>query len=249
MLLADEVAVVTGAASERGIGAAIARRFAEEGARVAVLDRDGEGAQRRAAALSGPSSAHECDVTVRPQVQHTFEAVTRELGSPTILVNNAGITGAQRLEEITQEDYDAVLDINLRGTFLCCQAATPYMRDEGHGAIVSISSESAIRGGGIFGGPHYSAAKAGIIGLSRALARDLARWGIRVNAVAPGLVDTDIFEGQLSSDDKLRIAESVPLGRLAEPADVADTSLFLASRLSRYVTGTVMHVNGGHHIG
>ena len=248
MLLTGEVAVVTGAASQRGIGQAIARLYAEQGANVAVVDKDGQGAQRSAERLGSIHRGYRCDVARRTEVEAVFLQVAQELGPISILVNNAGITQPKRISEITEADYDAVLDVNLRGAFLCSQAVIPGMRRLGRGSIICISSVSAKRGGGIFGGPHYSAAKAGILGLTRALARELAPEGIRVNAIAPGLIDTDITQGKLSDELKAEIVRAIPMGRLGQPMDVARACLFFAGSLSEYITGEVMDVNGGMHI-
>lgn len=248
MLLSGQVAVVTGGASEHGIGRATACLFAQYGAHVAVLDIDGQGAQLAGDSLGSEHRGYHCDVTIGSEVQTVFSQVASDLGSPSILVNNAGITQPKRIAEITEADYDKVLDVNLRGTFLCSKAVLPYMRRLGSGSIICMSSVSAKRGGGIFGGPHYSAAKAGILGLARAMARELAPEGIRVNAIAPGLIHTDITRGKMSPEQEADIVKSIPMGRIGQPIDVARACLFFASPLSEYVTGEVMDVNGGMHI-
>lgn len=248
MLLAGQIAVVTGAASARGIGRATARLFAEHGARVALLDRDGAGAIAAAAELGAEHRGYACDVTSQAQVADVFAALAAELGPPSVLVNNAGITSPLRLADVTRADYDAVMDVNLRGSFLCAQAVAPLMRARGGGSIICMSSVSAKRGGGLFGASVYSAAKAGILGLARALARELAPDQIRVNAVAPGLVDTDIFGGKLSEERRAELVQTIPLGRIGQPLDVARACLFLASDLAAYITGEVLDVNGGSHI-
>ncbi len=166
-------------------------------------------------------------------------------GRIDILVNNAGITQPLKLMEIAAANYDAVLDVNLRGTLYASQAAIPQMRAQGSGSIVNISSVSAQRGGGIFGGPHYSAAKAGILGLTKAMARELAPDGIRVNAICPGFIGTDITAGKLTPEMKQQIIAGIPMGRVGEARDVAGCALFLASDLSAYVTGSEVDVNGG----
>lgn len=247
-MLKDKVAVVTGAASENGIGRSIAQVFSEHGAKVAVLDLDEASAAQAAKAIGEDHTGYGCDVTNTQAVEEALHRVAETLGNPTILVNNAGITQPKRLEDISDQDYDTVLDVNLRGTLLCSKAILPYMRSAGGGSIVCISSVSAKRGGGIFGGPHYSAAKAGILGLTRALARDLAPEGIRVNAVAPGFINTDITQGQLSTERLQQIEQDIPIGRAGEAREVANSCLFLASELSSYVTGEVLDVNGGSHI-
>ena len=162
-----------------------------------------------------------------------------------MLVNNAGITQPLKFMEIEGAHWDAVLDVNLRGVLNLSQATVPHMRERRAGSIACMSSVSAQRGGGIFGGPHYSAAKAGVLGLAKAMARELGPDGIRVNCVTPGLIQTDITGGKLTPAMKTEIAATIPLGRLGEAEDVARIFLFLASELSGYVTGAVIDVNGG----
>jgi NAD(P)-dependent dehydrogenase (short-subunit alcohol dehydrogenase family) len=162
-----------------------------------------------------------------------------------VLVNNAGITQPRKTLDITAADYDAVLDVSLRGTLYMSQAVLPTMREQRSGSIICISSVSAQRGGGILGGPHYSAAKAGVLGLARAMAREYGPDNIRVNSVTPGLIATDINKGKIPEDRRGAILESIPLGRIGEPADVAGCIVFLASELSGYLTGVTLDVNGG----
>lgn len=248
-LLEGETAVVTGGASERGIGLAVARLFAEQGARVAVLDVDGDGAERTGDALGVGHRGYRCDVRSRDEVERCVSRVRDELGPVSVLVNNAGVARPTRVGEISDKEYDLVLDVSLRGAFLCSQAVLPQMRERGGGRMVNVSSVAAQRGGGLFGGPHYAAAKAGVLGLTRALARDLAPENVRVNAVAPGFVKTGIFAGELTDALRDEIVGGIPLGRPGAPLDVARCCLFLASGMSGYVTGEVLNVNGGLHIG
>lgn len=248
MLLRGEIAVITGGASERGIGQATAKLFAEQGAYIAVLDIDGEGARKVARSLGSKHHGYLCDVTKQKEVEGAFSQIAQELGSPSILVNNAGISQSRRIDEITEADYDAMLDVHLRGTFFCIKAVLLYMRRLGRGSIICISSLAAKLGGGFFGGPHYCAAKSGILGLAKAVARETALEGIRVNAIAPGLIDTDIFQGKLTEERKAIIVQSIPMGRIGQPTDVARACLFFASSLSEYITGEVMDVNGGMYI-
>jgi NAD(P)-dependent dehydrogenase (short-subunit alcohol dehydrogenase family) len=248
MLLADSTAVVTGAASPRGIGYAVARIFAEHGARVALLDIDGAAARAAAETFGPQHRGYTCDVTSQESIAATFAQIEADLGPARVLVNNAGVSSPKKLEETTQADYDRIMDVNLRGGFLCSQAVVPQMRRLGGGSIICMSSVSAKRGGGLFGASVYSAAKAGLLGLTRALARELAPARIRVNALAPGLIDTDIFGGQLTPERRAAIIADVPLGRVGTPLDVARACLFFASELSDFVTGEVMDVNGGLHI-
>jgi NAD(P)-dependent dehydrogenase (short-subunit alcohol dehydrogenase family) len=150
--------------------------------------------------------------------------------------------------EISPADYDEVMDINLRGTLYMSQALIPYFRDRGSGVIVCLASVAAQRGGGLFGGLHYAASKGGVLALAKAMGRELAGDGIRVNAIAPSMIDTDIFQGQLSEERREQVRQSIPMGRLGQARDVAGVCLFLASDLSSYVTGAVIDVNGGSHI-
>ena len=161
------------------------------------------------------------------------------------MVNNAGITQPVKFLDITAADYERILDVSLRGTLYASQAVLPTMVLQNSGAIVCISSVSAQRGGGILGGPHYSAAKAGVLGLARAMAREYGGNNIRVNCVAPGLIATDINKGKIPEDKRQAILDGIPLGRIGEPNDVAGCVLFLVSDLSKYCTGVTLDVNGG----
>lgn len=246
--LKGQVAIVTGAASPRGIGWAIARRCADEGARVVILDLDAEPA-RQAAALIGPEHIGlACDVRDEAQAQAAVQAIVDQLGRVDILVNNAGVSQSHRLMASTQQDYDLVMDVSVRGSFNMSRAVVPHMRQQKRGAIVCMGSVAAQRGGGILGGPHYSAAKGALQSLAKAMARELAPDGIRVNAIAPGMVETDLLVGKIDDAGKTRVAESVPLGRLAQPVDIANACLFLVSDQSSYITGLVLDVSGGLHI-
>ena len=244
-LLNGRFAVITGAAGPRGLGRAMAQIFAEHGATVAILDLDATQAQAVAAELGPDHVGLACDVTDKAACDAAIADLIARWGRIDILVNNAGITQPLKLMEIAAANYDAVLDVNLRGTLYASQAAIPQMRAQGSGSIVNISSVSAQRGGGIFGGPHYSAAKAGILGLTKAMARELAPDGIRVNAICPGFIGTDITAGKLTPAMKEQILAGIPMGRAGTPGDVAGCALFLASDLSAYVTGSEVDVNGG----
>ena len=246
MLLKDKTALITGAASPRGLGKATAKLFAEHGARVAILDLDASAAEAAAADLPGEGHIGlACNVTDKAACDAAAGAAIAAFGQIDVLVNNAGITQPLKLMQIEPANYDAVTDVNLRGTLYMSQAVIPHMRDRRTGAIVNISSVSAQRGGGIFGGPHYSAAKAGILGLTKAMARELAPDGIRANAVCPGFIATDITAGKLTPEMMEQILGGIPIGRAGEASDVAGCCLFLASDLSAYVTGSEVDVNGG----
>ena len=179
----------------------------------------------------------------------SFEAAANEVldrfGQIDVLVNNAGITQPLKIMDIQPANYDAVTDVSLRGTLYMSQAVIPHMRSRKSGSIVCLSSVSAQRGGGIFGGPHYSAAKAGVLGLARAMARELGPDNVRVNSVTPGLIQTDITGDKLTPELKAEIVKGIPLNRLGNAVDVANCCLFLASDLSSYLTGVTLDVNGG----
>jgi NAD(P)-dependent dehydrogenase (short-subunit alcohol dehydrogenase family) len=245
MLLAGKVAVISGAASPRGIGLATARLFAEHGARIAIIDLNEDAAQKAADVLGAEHRGFACDVTDRDSCESAARRALEALGQVDVLINNAGITQPLKLMEIGDKEWDAVMDVNLRGVLNLSQALVPHMRERQSGSIACMSSVSAQRGGGIFGGPHYSAAKAGVLGLAKAMARELGPDGIRVNCVTPGLIQTDITGGKLTDDMRREILKGIPLNRLGNADDVARAFLFLASDLSAYITGAVIDVNGG----
>lgn len=245
MLLSGKICVVTGAASERGLGLAMARLFASHGARVAILDLDAEASKRAAASIGPDHFGAACNVTDKAACDAAVAAVLARFGRVDVLVNNAGVTQPIRTLDITPANYEAVTDVSLRGTLYMSQAALPAMVKQGAGSIVCISSVSAQRGGGIFGGPHYSAAKGGVLSLARAMAREFGPSGVRVNNVTPGLIQTDITAGKLTDEMKVDILKGIPLNRLGDADDVAKACLFLASDLSSYVTGATLDVNGG----
>ena len=245
MLLKDQVAVITGGAGLNGLGYATARLMAAQGARVALLDLARAEPAAAAARLGEGHLGLVADVTDKASCEAAAAAVLKAFGHIDTLVNNAGITQPVKTLEITGADYDRILDVSLRGTLYMSQAVLPAMRSQQSGSIVCISSVSAQRGGGILGGPHYSAAKAGVLGLARAMAREFGIDGIRVNSITPGLVETDITQGKLSDAQKSQIAETIPLARLGRPDDIAGACVFLASPLSTYCTGITLDVNGG----
>ena len=245
MLLSDRVCIVTGAASQRGIGRATAKLFALHGGRAIILDLDAGAAAAAAEELGDAHRGYACDVTDKAACGAAVEKVVSEFGKLDVLINNAGITQPLKFLEIGPENYDAVLDVNLRGTLYMSQAAIPQMQKQKSGSIVCMSSVSAQRGGGIFGGPHYSAAKGGVLGLAKAMAREFGPDNIRVNSVTPGLIQTDITGGKLTPDLKTKILEGIPMNRLGDADDVARACLFLASDLASYTTGAVIDVNGG----
>ena len=245
MLLQGKTAIISGAAGRRGIGLASAKLMAAHGARVAILDLDLNAAHESAMSLGLGHLGLRCDVTDATACKSAVEAIVEKFGGIDILINNAGITQPVKTLEIDANSWQRIIDVNLTGVLLLSQAVIPHMKNRGSGSIVCMSSVSAQRGGGIFGGPHYSAAKAGVLGLAKAMAREFGPDGIRVNCVTPGLIETDITGDKLTPTMKADIIKGIPLGRLGAVTDVANIYLFLASDLSAYVTGAVIDVNGG----
>ena len=248
MQLKDQVAIITGGASLRGIGWATAKRFAGEGARIVILDLDAAAAGQAARAIGLVHLGLACDVRDEAACQSAVQKVLGTFGQVDILINNAGVSQSHRLMDSTQDDYDLVMDVSVRGAYNMSRAVVPAMRTRKSGAIVCMGSVAAQRGGGILGGPHYSAAKGAIQALAKAMARELAADGIRSNAIAPGMTDTELLVGKIDDAGKRRVAESIPLGRLASANDIANACLFLASDQSAYITGVVLDVSGGLHI-
>jgi len=246
MFLEDRIAIITGAASTRGLGKATARLFAEHGAKLAVLDI--RKAQEAALDIGPDHLGIDCDVSDPAACRAAVDQVNDRFGRCDILVNFAGITQPLKTLEITTQDYDAVMNVNLHGTLLMSQCVLPLMQVQKSGSIINMSSISAERGGGIFGGPHYSASKAGILGLSKAMAREFAADQIRVNAICPGFIDTDITKDLMTPEKMQLILAGIPMGRAGQASDVAGCALFLASDLAAFVTGATIDVNGGSHI-
>ncbi len=244
----ERVAVVTGAAS--GMGRAIAGRLAGQGDRVALLDLDGEGAAAAADELraSGAQALGlEVDVTDRAAVDAAFEKARAELGPTTIVVTAAGIDAFERFGDITPESWERIVGVNLTGTFHCLQAALPDMREAGWGRMVTVSSSSAKSGAARMA--HYVAAKAGVEGLTRALALELARRKITVNVVSPGMIDTPMLRRAATGGDIAKIENTVamvvPAARPGTVDEIAATCAFLCSDEAAYITGQVVGVNGG----
>ncbi|MCX5529064.1 3-oxoacyl-ACP reductase FabG [Streptomyces sp. NBC_00006] len=241
-LLADKTAVITGGA--QGIGLAIARAYVREGAKVVLGDLNLEAAEAAAKELGGPSVAHavHCDITEADQVDALIRAAIDTFGSLDVMVNNAGITRDATMRTMTEDQFDQVIDVHLKGTWNGTRKAAAVMREQKRGAIVNISSLSGKVG--MVGQTNYSAAKAGIIGLSKAAAKEMAHHGVRVNAVQPGLIRSAMTEAMPEKAWDQKMAE-IPMRRAGEVEEVASVALFLASDLSSYMTGTVLEVTGG----
>ena len=230
MLLQGKVALITGAASERGIGRATAEIFAQQGAKVIIVDLDLAQSQNAAKVLGEGHLGLAANVANEEQVKVAVEQALQHYGKIDILINNAGITQPVKTLDIQRNDYDRILDVSLRGTLIMSQAVIPSMKANGGGSIVC---------------PHYSAAKAGVLGLAKAMAREFGGDQIRVNSLTPGLIQTDITGGLMNDDRRHDILAGIPLGRLGKAQDVANAALFLASDLSAYLTGVTLDVNGG----
>jgi 3-oxoacyl-[acyl-carrier protein] reductase len=244
------VAIITGAGSKRGIGRETALYLAELGANVVIGDLNLEMAEevsQLAKEKGSDSFAIKLDVTEEASVKEMVKTVYEKYGRIDILVNNAGITQPITTKEMTLADFNRIIDTNLVGTFLCSKAVAPVMAKHKYGRIVNLSSVSGKRGGGVYGGSHYSAAKAGILGFSKAFAREVVEDGITVNSVAPGLVATDIRVG-LSDEREKAIWETIPMKRPGSPKEIAFCIAFLAAEEAAYITGEDIDVNGGSHM-
>ena len=238
MRFTDQIVVVTGAS--RGIGRSIAEGFAAEGARVACVATTLEGAEATALAVGG--RAYAADVSSASSVAELFEAVLADLGTPSVLVNNAGVTRDGLMLRMKDDDWDRVLDVNLKGAFLTIRAATKSMMKARYGRIVNISS--VIGQSGAAGQANYAASKAGLIGLTKSVAKELGSRNITCNAVAPGFIETDMTE-DLPAEFRAHVEKTAPIGRLGTPADITPAVLFLASREAGYITGQTLTVDGG----
>lgn len=245
-------AVITGAGSRRGIGRATAHALAAAGYHIAVLDLDKEAAEdtaREVAARHGVQALGlAADVTDANAVDAATGAVEAALPPIGALVNNAGITSPTRFLDVTPTEWDKIFEVNVRGSYLVTQRVAGGMAERGFGRIIFLSSVSAERGGGVFGGVAYSAAKAALLGFAKALARELGPSGVTVNSVAPGLIDTDITQGKLDEERKAAMIADVPVRRIGGVEDVADVIAFLSRPESGYLTGATYDVNGGSHI-
>jgi NAD(P)-dependent dehydrogenase (short-subunit alcohol dehydrogenase family) len=243
MKLKDRIALVTGGGS--GLGRAISLLFAEEGAHVIVNELRLETAEQTVASMKGPAGgwAIQAGVSDSAQVKAMFATIEREVGGLDILVNNAGVYPRSPFLELSEREWDFVLDVNLKGSCFCAQAAARAMIAGGRrGSIINLSS-SSVRGQPR--GVHYTASKGGVITMTRTMALELAPYGIRVNAIAPGTTDTAQPRGGNTEEELVAMAKTIPLGRIAQPEDIASVAVFLAGDESRHITGQTLHVNGG----
>ncbi|MCM3584881.1 3-oxoacyl-ACP reductase FabG [Mesobacillus maritimus] len=248
--LKDRVAIVTGSGSKRGIGRTIALTLAQQGAAIVVADLNKEGIEDTVAAIKeagGTALGVELNVTSKESNEAMVEKVLEVFGRIDILVNNAGISQKATVEEMTLEDVTRIFSVNMFGLFLCTQSVLKTMKEQKFGRIINLSSVSAKRGGGVFGGAHYSASKAAVLGFSKNLAREVAQDGITVNSVAPGLINTDIWKS-LPKEQADAVISGIPMGRPGETEEIATTIAFLASKEASYITGEEIDINGGSHM-
>ena len=246
MRLQGKVALITGAAG--GIGEATAKRFAREGASVAVNDANAPGAKKVAEEIQAAGSkalAVAGDVTQKAQVEEMVRQVTAAWGRVDILINNAGINRDAMAAKMTEEQWDQVLNVNLKGTFLCAQAVLPGMRERGWGRVINTSSIGLL---GNIGQANYAASKAGVIGLTKTLALEYAKYAVTVNCIAPGATMTAMLAG-VPDKIKEQIIAKIPLGRIAGPDEIANVHCFLASDEAAFITGQVIFVDGGMSVG
>ena len=243
MSLNGKIALITGGA--QGIGRFISEELAGQGAHVVLGDINHEGAEKTAAEIrvnGGRASAVRIDVSSATDVQGVFDSILKEYKPVDIVVNNAGITRDGLLVRMKEVDWDLVLNINLKGSFLCSQQAAKQMMKQKSGSIVNIASIVGVMGN--FGQSNYSASKSGLIGFTKTLAREVAPRGIRANAVAPGFIDTEMTR-VLEEAVRSKLIEQIPLARLGQPEDIARCVSFLVSENASYITGQVINVNGG----
>lgn len=245
-----QIVIVTGSGSVRGIGRGTALCFAEQGATVVIADINEAGVQDTVGvikAAGGKAFGVPLDVTRQDSVDQMVETVLKKFGRIDVLVNNAGISQRITVEEMSIKQVKKLFEINFFGLVRCTKAVLPVMRRQKYGRIISLSSVAGKRGGGFFGGAHYSASKAAVLGFSKNLAREVATSGITVNCVAPGLINTDIW-ATLPKDVADQIISTIPIGRPGEPREIGATICFLASKEASYITGEDIDINGGSHM-
>ncbi|HCN89412.1 MAG TPA: hypothetical protein DIT28_09555 [Oxalobacteraceae bacterium] len=242
-ILSGKTVLVTGAA--RGIGAQIAHHIINSGGTVYVTDIDFKGACANATELGPSAIAMRMDVCNRSEVQSTIEKISKEHGVIDVLVNNAGLMTQGPFLNTTDAEWDELVAVNLTGVRNCIRAVAPFMVERGKGNIINIASVSAMKGGGALGNTWYGSTKAAVVALTKGLSRELGPNGIRVNAIAPGVVETDMVKSSLTPEIRQKILARFPLARLATKEDVANLAVFLASDLSSFITGQTIAVDGG----
>jgi NAD(P)-dependent dehydrogenase (short-subunit alcohol dehydrogenase family) len=246
----NQVIIVTGSGSPKGIGRVIARTFAKQGGTVIIADVNKAGLDETVNIIQAEGGKAEgiiLDVTSKESVDAMVKHVMDKYGRLDVLINNAGISQKVTVEDMTMDDMKRIFNVNMFGLFLCTQACMKPMVKAGYGRIVNLSSVSAKRGGGIFGGAHYSASKAAVMAFSKNLSREICQHGVTINCVCPGLINTEIWKS-LPKEQAQKIIDGIPVGRPGETQEVADTIVFLASKEASYITGEEIDINGGQHM-
>ena len=246
----EQVIIVTGSGSPKGIGKTIAKTFAKQGGTVVIADMNTEGIANTVKEIEqegGKAFGIELNVTDKESVDNMVKTVMDKFGRIDVLVNNAGISQKVTVEDMTLEDIKRIFNVNMFGLFLCTQACMKPMREAKYGRIVNLSSVSGKRGGGVFGGAHYSASKAAVLAFSKNLSREISADGVTINSVCPGLINTEIWKS-LPKEDAQKVIDGIPMGHPGETQEVANAIVFLASKEASYITGEEIDINGGSHM-
>ena len=245
-----QVVIVTGSGSPKGIGRTIAQTFARQGATVVLTDINREGVEANAKeieAMGGKACGIAGNICDKASVDALIAEVMAKFGRIDVLVNNAGISQKVTVADMTMADIQKIFNVNMFGLFQITQAVCEVMKKQNYGRIVHLSSVSGKRGGGVFGGAHYSASKAAVLGFSKNLAREVSQYGITTNCVCPGLINTEIWKSMPEEQAKA-VIDTIPMGRPGETQEVANAIVFLASREASYITGEEIDINGGSHM-
>ncbi len=245
-----QVVLITGAGSPKGIGRTIAHTFGQQGAQVVICDINQEGLDanvKEMKELGYQASGFAGNLCEKESVDALIKKVLEKFGHIDVLVNNAGVSQKTTVADMNLDDMKKIFNVNMFGLFLITQAVCEVMKKQGYGRIVSLSSVSGKRGGGVFGGAHYSASKAAVLGFSKNLAREVAKDGITVNCVCPGLINTEIWKS-MPEEQAAEVIAGIPMGRPGETQEVANAIVFLASREASYITGEENDINGGSHM-
>lgn len=246
----DQVIIVTGSGSAKGIGKTIALEFAAQGGKVVIADLNDEGVKsvvKEITDAGGQAMGVKLNVTDKASNDDMVKQVLDKWGRLDVLVNNAGISQKKTVRDMTLDDIKRIFEVNVYGLILCTQSCMEPMLKAGYGRIVNLSSVSAKRGGGVFGGAHYSASKAAVLAFAKNLSREISMNGITINSVCPGLIDTEIWKS-LDKEDADKVVAGIPMGRPGQTKEVAAAILFLASREASYITGEEIDINGGSHM-
>lgn len=245
-----QVVIVTGSGSPKGIGKTIAKTFAKQGAAVVIADMNAAGVEATVKEIQDEGCTAMgvvVNITNEESVQEMVDKVMENYGRIDVLVNNAGISQKVTVEDMTMADIRKIFEVNMFGLFLCTQKCMKVMRAQKYGRIVNLSSVSGKRGGGVFGGAHYSASKAAVLAFSKNLSREICAEGVTINSVCPGLINTEIWKS-LPADAAQKVIDGIPMGRPGETQEVANAILFLASKEASYITGEEIDINGGSHM-